>query len=66
MILQEAKRYISAQSFFDKCIDGSLSENDFDFIKKGQDERLVKGTVRREIKALSDMMGLFREGLQRD
>ena len=55
---------INAQSFFDKCVDGSLSEEDFDFIKKGQDERSVKGTVRRKIKALPDMMGLFREGLQ--
>lgn len=54
---------ISAQSFFDKCIDGSLSEDDFDFIKKGQDEKSVKGTVRRKIKALPDMMGLFRAGL---
>lgn len=54
---------ISAQSFFDKCIDGSLSEDDFDFIKKGQDEKSVKGTVRRKIKALPDMMELFRDGL---
>ena len=55
---------ISAHSFFEKCVDGSLSEEDFDFIKKGQNERSVKGTVRRKIKALPDMMGLFGEGLQ--
>lgn len=55
---------ISAQSFFDKCLDGSLSEEDFDFIKKGQDEKSVKGTVRRKIKALPDMMELFQDGLQ--
>lgn len=55
---------ISAQSFFDKCLDGSLSEEDFDFIKKGQDEKSVKGTVRRKIKALPDMVELFRDGLQ--
>lgn len=54
---------ISAQSFFDKCIDDSLSEDDFDFIKKGQDEKSVKGTVRPKIKALPDMMELFRDGL---
>lgn len=54
---------ISAQDFFDKCIDGSLSEDDFDFIKRGQDEKSVKGTVRRKIKALPDMMGLFKDGL---
>lgn len=55
---------ISAQDFFDKCVDGSLSEQDFDFIKKGQDEKSVKGTVRRKIRALPQMMDLFREGLQ--
>lgn len=55
---------VSAQVFFDKCVDGSLLEEDFDFIKRGQDERSVKGTVRRKIKALPGMMGLFREGLQ--
>lgn len=55
---------ISAQYFFDKCIEGSLTEEDFDFIKKGQDEKSVKGTVRRKIKALHDMMELFSEGVQ--
>lgn len=55
---------ISAQEFFDKCLDGSLSGLDFDFIKKGQDEKSVKGTVRRKIRALPEMMDLFREGLQ--
>ncbi len=55
---------ISAQAFFDKCVDGSLSEQDFDFAKKGQDEKSVKGTVRRKIRALPEMMDLFREGLQ--
>lgn len=54
---------ISAQNFFDKCINGSLSEDDFDFIKKSQDEKSVKGTVRRKIKALPDMMEIFRVGL---
>lgn len=55
---------INAQNFFDKCIQGTLSEEDFDFIKKGQDEKSVKGTVRRKIKVLPDMMELFRDGLQ--
>lgn len=54
---------ISAQSFFDKCMNGSLSEDDFDFIKKGQDEKSVKGTVRRKIQVLPDMMELFRDSL---
>ncbi len=33
-------------------------------MKKGQDEKSVKGTVRRKIKAFPDMMDLFREGMQ--
>lgn len=55
---------IGARSFFDKCIKGMLTEEDFDFIKKGQDEKSVKGTVRRKIKALPGMMNLFKEGVQ--
>lgn len=55
---------ISPQDFFDKCIQGTLVDADFDFVKKGQDEKAVKGTVRRKIKVLPDMMGLFKAGLQ--
>lgn len=55
---------INAQSFFDMCYEGTLSEKDFDFVKRGQDEKDVKGTVRRKIKVLPDIMGLFKAGLQ--
>jgi hypothetical protein len=55
---------INAQSFFDKCCEETLSEEDFDFIKQGQDEKAVKGTVRRKIKVLPDIMELFKAGLQ--
>lgn len=55
---------ISPQEFFNKCIMGTLEESDFDFIKKGQDEKVVKGTVRRKIKVLPDMMELFKTGVQ--
>lgn len=41
---------MNAKKFFDKCIQGTLTEYDFDFVKKGQDEKSVKGTVRRKIK----------------
>lgn len=51
--------FLSAKDFFNKCYNGTLQEIDFDFIKKGQDEKSVKGTVRRKIKVLPDMMGLF-------
>lgn len=50
---------LSAKDFFNKCYNGTLRDIDFDFIKKGQDEKSVKGTVRRKIKVLPDMMGLF-------
>jgi len=55
---------LSAQSFFDRCIQGALSDTDFDFIRDGQEEKDVKGTVRRKIKVLPNMMELFREGLK--
>lgn len=54
---------ISPQMFFDKCCQKILSEEDFDFVKIGQDEKSVKGTVRRKIKVLPDMMNLFNVGL---
>lgn len=54
---------ISPKMFFEKCYQQTLTENDFDFVKKGQDERSVKGTVRRKIKVLPDMMNLFKTGL---
>lgn len=55
---------ISAQIFFDKCIQETLSTADFDFSQKGQNKKSVKGTVRRKIKVLPQMMELFKEGLQ--
>lgn len=55
---------ISAQIFFDKCIQETLSTADFDFSPKGQNKKSVKGTVRRKIKVLPQMMELFKEGLQ--
>lgn len=50
---------ISPQDFFNKCYDGSLSECDFDFIKKGQSEKSVKGSVREKISVLDSTMDLF-------
>lgn len=50
---------ISPKMFFDKCNKGILTEEDFDFIKKGQNEKAVKGTVRRKLNVLPDMMRLF-------
>lgn len=53
---------IAAQDFYDKCYDGSLQETDFNFIKIGQDEKSVKGSVRRKIQSLPNMMNIFQSG----
>lgn len=50
---------LDATSFFEKCYDGSLEECDFDFCKKGQNERDVKGSVRRKINSLPSIMNMF-------
>lgn len=50
---------ISAQDFFDKCYNGTLEETDFDFRKRGQSEKAVKGSVRRKIEVLPSIVKLF-------
>lgn len=50
---------LSADDFFEKCYKGTLEESDFDFVKAGQDEKEVKGSVRRKINSLSGMMNMF-------
>lgn len=52
------------KEFFYKCYNGTLQETDFDFVNSGQDEKAVKGTMRRKIKVLPNMMALFQDGLQ--
>lgn len=55
---------LKPKEFYFKCIQGVLSDSDFDFIKIGQDEKMVKGTVRRKMQSLPNMMELFKEGVQ--
>lgn len=43
---------LSPKEFFSKCVQGTLTEDDFDFRKKGRAEKEVKGSVRKKIKAL--------------
>lgn len=50
----------SPYDFFVKCTDGSLMETDFDFVKPGQNEEDVKGTVRRKIMSLEKMKNFFK------
>lgn len=49
----------SADQFFDKALNKSLTENDFNFIKKGQTEKMVKGSVRRKVRFLSRLDKIF-------
>lgn len=55
---------VSAQEFFDKCYNDLLEETDFDFIKDGQAESDVIGSVRRKIKVLPNMVNLFYSDLK--
>lgn len=50
---------LSSQQFFQKCELGSLTELDFDFQRSGKEEKEVIGSVRRKIKALPAIFGLF-------
>ena len=50
---------ISAEEFFKKCLSKTLTEDDFDFVKIGQSEAAVKGSVRRKIKALPDFLSML-------
>ena len=52
----------SADDFFEKCINGTLTEADIGFFKAGRSEAEIKGSVRRKIKALPDMIGIFTSG----
>lgn len=51
---------LSAASFFDKCFDRTLIEEDFNFNKNGKDENSIKGSVRRKIKSLGRVNTLFQ------
>ena len=54
---------LAPYDFFEKCINGTLNETDFDFIKKGESENFVKGVVRNKIIALPLMATIFTEKL---
>ena len=52
---------LSATQFFDKALNQTLTVNDFDFCKKGQTEKMVKGSVRRKVKFLTDLDKVFSD-----
>lgn len=53
---------LDAYTFFEKCFKGTLEETDFDFCKSGQNEKEVKGSVRRKINSLPAIMDMFSVG----
>lgn len=61
--LTDVNALISAQEFFCKSCEGTLTVDDFNFVKKGQDEKSVKDSVRRKIQVLPSMMNLFHNEL---
>lgn len=50
---------IPPQDFFEKCYNDTLCIQDFNFIRKGQSEKDVKGSVRRKIKVLPLALNIF-------
>ncbi len=50
---------LTANQFFDKALNNTLTESDFDFNKKGQTEKIVKGSVRRKVRFLKDLDRIF-------
>ena len=54
---------IAPYDFFEMCLNGTLIENDFDFIKPNESEVFVKGVVRNKIIALPSISNLFFEAL---
>ena len=50
---------LPAEAFFKKCLNGTLSENDFDFKKSGVAKGVIKGAVRDKIRVLSNIMSMF-------
>ena len=52
---------IPPSDFFDKCYNGTLLEADFNFVKKGQTEKDVKGAVRRKLSVLPMALDIFNK-----
>lgn len=45
--------------FFNKCYAGSITEDDFDFLKPGKTMQEIKGSVRRKLKVFTNLDRLF-------
>lgn len=45
--------------FFDKCLNGTLGETDFELEFHGRDPKFSKGSIRQKILTLPNMMNIF-------
>ena len=54
---------IPAAEFFEKCVRGTLAEDDFEFNKRGQSEKEVKGAVRDKLIALPQFLTMMEKSL---
>lgn len=50
---------LSADAFFKKCLNKTLTINDFDFLKRGVASGILKGAVRDKIRVLGKMVNLL-------
>ena len=55
---------LSAQDFFDRCLDGSLKITEFDFSDIRRSEQEIKGSVKRKIQIIPLLSNLFVNKLQ--
>ncbi len=59
MHLTGIRSNLKAVTFFNKCINNTLTEDDINFGKNTQKQKHIKGTIRRKIKILDSMVNIF-------
>ena len=52
---------LTAADFFDKCLNGALSETDFELSFHGRDPKFSKGSIRQKILTLPGIFGILSE-----
>jgi len=55
---------VSASEFYSRCLNGTLTVSDFDFVDKYQSEKSVRNTVRKKLSSFSYLPHLFSQGLK--
>ena len=54
---------LKAADFFFKCLDQTLTEDDFDFSKPNQSDKDVKGCVRKKLKVFPGIVDILKPGV---